>query len=66
MTKTLEKPKVNKGDNDNEDRLEHICSATDVDISLCGKDISNEPWNHGGPACEACVYIAQFGPGSMN
>lgn len=68
MSQLKEKPRVygNGNNSDDDDQLEHVCSYTDPDVSLCGKDISNEPWNHGGPVCQACVYIAQVGPGAMN
>ena len=48
---------------DNDELLEHLCSRENEDRSLCGLDISDEPWNHGGPPCEACKAIAM---GRMN
>lgn len=67
MVEVIEKPKV-KGPNhdDFDDMLEHICDPDDVDTSLCGKDISDEPWNHGGPPCQACLYILSHGPAILN
>jgi hypothetical protein len=64
MIETKNKPNVKPPDYG--EMLEHICHPENQDKSLCGKDISDEPWNHGGPVCQACVYIFNHGPGILN
>jgi hypothetical protein len=64
MIETETKPKISPPDYS--EMLEHICHPENRDLSLCGKDISDEPWDHGGPVCQACVYILNNGPGILN
>ena len=45
--------------------FEEICHIVDEDpdTALCGKDVTDYPWNPPWPMCEACVAIST---GRMN
>jgi hypothetical protein len=48
------------------DGLEEIChivTEKDPDTALCGKDVSDYPWNPPWPLCQACLEISA---GRMN
>ena len=45
----------------NDDGFEELChlvDGADPDTALCGKDVTDYPWNPPWPLCEACVAIA--------
>jgi hypothetical protein len=41
------------------EQLCHLVSADDLDLALCGKDVSGYPWNPPWPLCEACLAISR-------
>ena len=46
----------------NDDGFEELCHLVDnhdPDTALCGKDVTDYPWNPPWPLCEACVAIAE-------
>ena len=45
-------------DDDGFEELCHLVDAGDPDTALCGKDVTDYPWNPPWPLCEACVAIA--------
>jgi hypothetical protein len=45
------------------EELCHLVSEEDPDTALCGKDVTDYPWNPPWPRCEACVAVAR---GMMN
>jgi hypothetical protein len=40
------------------EELCHLVESADPDTALCGKDVTDYPWNPPWPLCEACVAIA--------
>jgi hypothetical protein len=40
------------------EELCHLVDGSDPDTALCGKDVTDYPWNPPWPLCEACVAIA--------
>jgi hypothetical protein len=40
------------------EELCHLVESSDPDTALCGKDVTDYPWNPPWPLCEACVAIA--------
>ena len=40
------------------EELCHLVTDEDPDTALCGKDVTDFPWNPPWPLCEACVAIA--------
>jgi len=53
-------PRVN---DDGFEELCHLVTEEDPDTALCGKDVTDYPWNPPWPRCEACLAIAR---GEMN
>ena len=46
----------------NEDGLEELChlvTEADPDQALCGKDVTDYPWDPPWPVCQACLAIAR-------
>jgi hypothetical protein len=46
------------------DGLEELCHlVTDAhpDLALCGKDVTDFPWNPPWPMCQACLAVANGG-----
>ena len=46
----------------NEDGFEELChlvTEEDPDTALCGKDVTDYPWNPPWPRCEACLAVAR-------
>ena len=46
----------------NEDGFEELCHLVpdhDPDTALCGKDVTDYPWNPPWPLCQACLAISQ-------
>ena len=53
-------PRIN---DDGFEELCHLVTEQDPDTALCGKDVSNYPWDPPWPRCEACLAVAR---GEMN
>jgi len=49
--------------NDGFEELCHIVTEEEPDTALCGKDVTDYPWNPPWPPCQACVEIMN---GRMN
>lgn len=48
----------------NDDGMEELCHLVedvDPDTALCGKDVTDYPWNPPWPLCQACLAIAERG-----
>ena len=45
------------------EELCHLVTNEDPDTALCGKDVTDYPWNPPWPRCEACLAVAH---GEMN
>jgi hypothetical protein len=45
------------------EELCHLVSEEDPDTALCGRDVTDYPWNPPWPRCEACLAVAR---GEMN
>jgi len=45
------------------EELCHIVTEEEPDTALCGKDVTDYPWNPPWPACQACFEIMN---GRMN
>jgi hypothetical protein len=45
------------------EELCHLVIDTDPDRALCGKDVTDYPWNPPWPLCQACVAVSR---GEMN
>ena len=41
------------------EELCHLVDDLDVDTALCGKDVTDYPWNPPWPLCQACLAIAE-------
>ena len=41
------------------EELCHLVDDLDVDTALCGKDVTDYPWNPPWPVCQACLAIAE-------
>ena len=41
------------------EELCHLVSEGDPDTALCGKDVTDYPWNPPWPLCEACVAVSR-------
>lgn len=41
------------------ERICHIVEADDADRALCGKDVTDFPWNPPWPMCVVCVDLAR-------
>ncbi len=41
------------------EELCHLVDDADVDTALCGKDVTDYPWNPPWPLCQACLAIAE-------
>jgi hypothetical protein len=41
------------------EELCHLVTDEDPDTALCGKDVTDFPWNPPWPLCEACRAIAE-------
>lgn len=41
------------------ERICHIVEPDDPDRALCGKDVTDFPWNPPWPYCVVCVELAQ-------
>ena len=41
------------------EELCHLVAADDPDTALCGKDVTDYPWNPPWPLCQACLAIAE-------
>ena len=41
------------------EELCHLVDDGDPDTALCGKDVTDYPWNPPWPVCEACLAIAR-------
>jgi hypothetical protein len=42
------------------EELCHLVTEQDPDTALCGKDVSDYPWNPPWPRCEACLAVARL------
>jgi hypothetical protein len=40
------------------EELCHLVTEEDPDTSLCGRDVSDFPWNPPWPHCQACLAVA--------
>jgi hypothetical protein len=40
------------------EELCHLVEDADPDTALCGKDVTDYPWNPPWPLCQACVAVA--------
>ena len=40
------------------EELCHIVTEADPDTALCGKDVTDYPWNPPWPVCQACAEMA--------
>jgi hypothetical protein len=49
-------PRVN---DDGFEELCHLVTETDPDLALCGKDVTDYPWNPPWPVCQACLAVAR-------
>ena len=49
-------PRVN---DDGFEELCHLVREEDPDTALCGKDVTDYPWNPPWPLCQACIAIAE-------
>ena len=49
-------PRIN---DDGFEELCHLVSEGDPDTALCGKDVTDYPWNPPWPLCEACVAVSR-------
>jgi hypothetical protein len=50
----------------NDDGFEELChlvAAEDPDMALCGKDVTDYPWNPPWPLCHACLAVER---GALN
>jgi hypothetical protein len=45
------------------EELCHLVTDRDPDTALCGKDVTDYPWNPPWPLCEACMAVSR---GEMN
>ena len=41
------------------EELCHLVSEQDPDTALCGRDVTDYPWNPPWPLCEACLAVSQ-------
>ena len=41
------------------EKICHIVPEDDPDTALCGKDVTDYPWNPPWPLCQACLAISQ-------
>jgi hypothetical protein len=39
------------------EELCHIVTEQEPDMALCGKDVTDYPWNPPWPRCEACMAV---------
>ena len=49
-------PRINS---DGFEELCHLVSEQDPDTALCGRDVTDYPWNPPWPVCEACLAISR-------
>jgi hypothetical protein len=54
---------VPRTNDDGFEELCHLVSEGDPDTALCGRDVTDYPWNPPWPLCEACVTVSR---GQMN
>jgi hypothetical protein len=50
---------VPRTNDDGFEELCHLVTNEDPDTALCGKDVTDYPWNPPWPHCEACLAIAR-------
>ena len=43
------------------EELCHLVGPEDPDTALCGKDVTNYPWNPPWPYCQACLEVERGG-----
>jgi hypothetical protein len=41
------------------EELCHLVTNEDPDLALCGKDVTDYPWNPPWPMCQACLVAAR-------
>ena len=41
------------------EELCHLVTETDANRALCGKDVTDYPWNPPWPFCQACVAVSR-------
>jgi hypothetical protein len=51
-------PRIN---DDGHEELCHLVADTDPDTALCGKDVTDYPWNPPWPFCQACLAVERGG-----
>jgi len=49
-------PRMNSG---GFEELCHLVSEEDPDTALCGRDVTDYPWNPPWPVCEACMAVSR-------
>jgi len=54
---------VPRRNDDGHEELCHLVTDTDPDTALCGKDVTDYPWNPPWPLCEACLAVER---GALN
>jgi hypothetical protein len=50
---------VPKFNDDGFQELCHLVTEEDPDTALCGKDVTDYPWDPPWPRCEACLSMAR-------
>jgi hypothetical protein len=50
---------VPRTNDDGFEELCHLVAEQDPDTALCGKDVTDYPWNPPWPLCEACVAVSR-------
>jgi hypothetical protein len=58
-TPRREKPRNTGGPTNEGEEICHIVTEREPDLALCGKDVSNYPWNPPWPMCVVCVDLAE-------
>jgi hypothetical protein len=52
----LSTPRISR---DGFEELCHLVGEADPDTALCGKDVTDYPWNPPWPLCQACLAVSQ-------
>jgi len=50
---------VPRTNDDGFEELCHLVSEAAPDTALCGRDVTDYPWNPPWPLCEACVTVSR-------
>ena len=59
MSRAVPQDRRAEGPTSHGEEICHIVTEEDPDTALCGKDVTDYPWNPPWPLCQACLAIAE-------